>query len=340
MNAASTFPLFRPSDAPFVIIKDARLEFDSLCLPMVSQDQVSNIRALAHKSQYVEFKDSSRFSVVIRDYMFRHYFHFIETFLTLYATQKELLPHAKLERIYLGDFEWSNPLQNNVQKNILSLLYPDAEIVTDEQPESTWIETLLYIDRSLSVNSVNKMIEPALLLIIKHGRALRNDIYEKLAIKKLETAANGRPLKLLYVPRHPPRSLSKELETELLGLLSEVGHVDVIDFANLTWQDQVRAAASHDIMVGVHGNGLTNLLWLPCHGMAMEIFPEFAHQYDYQMLAEVMGLEYFGFEGGRVFRPFVRHGWPYLGGPNPINKLMMEQIKSALSIFTLQRMTA
>ena len=336
MNRTACLPLFRPTDTPFVLIKNARLTFDSQQLPVISEDQINNGRALAVKGQYREFTDSSTFSIVIRDYMFRHYFHFMETLLTLYAVHREMFPGAYPESLYFGNFVWNNPKQNNIQREILSLLYPTTDIITRATSGPLIIENLLYIDRRLSHNPVNKMIEPALMLICKHALTLRREIFERLAIDELSKPDDSRPLKILYVPRHPPRALSKEIEADLLKMLSSIGSVEIIDFATLCWKDQVQAAASHDMMVGVHGNGLTNLLWLPRHAMALELFPVFAHQYDYQMLAEVMGRDYFGIEGRRVFRPFIRHGWPYAGGPNPVTRLMVEEIGIALTSFVLR----
>lgn len=72
-------------------------------------------------------------------------------------------------------------------------------------------------------------------------------------------------------------------------------------------------ASAHDIIVGVHGNGLTNLLWLPAGSAVLEIFPDGFHQYDYQILAELAGITYFGVQGSRVHRDFGRDG-PQRGG--------------------------
>ena len=40
--------------------------------------------------------------------------------------------------------------------------------------------------------------------------------------------------------------------------------------------------------------------------MVIELFPEGKYQYDYQMLAEALGLNYFGISGHNVYRPFSR----------------------------------
>ena len=84
-----------------------------------------------------------------------------------------------------------------------------------------------------------------------------------------------------------------------------------MDFAGLPWQQQVRLSAAHDVMLGVHGNGLTNILWMRPGSLVLEFFPDGARHYDYQFYAELAGLTYFGFERDNVFPAFCRVGQPY-----------------------------
>ena len=79
----------------------------------------------------------------------------------------------------------------------------------------------------------------------------------------------------------------------------------------MSWEEQVRRSLQYDFLVGVHGNGLTNLMWLMPGACVFEIFPIGVHHYDYQMYCEFFGLDYFGLEGDKVFRDFGRSGPPY-----------------------------
>ena len=84
-----------------------------------------------------------------------------------------------------------------------------------------------------------------------------------------------------------------------------------LEGALVPWEQQVRFSAAHDVLLGVHGNGLTNALWMRPGSLVLEFFPPGARHYDYQVFAELCGLDYFGFEGDRVFPAFCRFGEPY-----------------------------
>lgn len=124
--------------------------------------------------------------------------------------------------------------------------------------------------------------------------------------------------------RPPPRCLSPLIEQALLARLQAHAPVTAVDFALLPWAQQVRVAAAHDIMVGVHGNGLTNALWMRPGSRLVELFSPGAHHYDYQFYAELAGLDYVGFERDRVFVGGRRYGKAY--GHQGANNIAIEQI--------------
>ncbi|KAJ3574847.1 hypothetical protein NP233_g1478 [Leucocoprinus birnbaumii] len=74
-----------------------------------------------------------------------------------------------------------------------------------------------------------------------------------------------------------------------------VWELDVLQAERLTKDEQVRAAARTTIMLGVHGNGLTHLVWMKPTKVStvIEIFyPEgFAH--DYQWTSRALGMAHF-----------------------------------------------
>ena len=47
-----------------------------------------------------------------------------------------------------------------------------------------------------------------------------------------------------------------------------------VDFVHLTYEEQVRAVASTDILIGMHGAALTHSLLLPPWGGVMELWPK------------------------------------------------------------------
>jgi len=64
-------------------------------------------------------------------------------------------------------------------------------------------------------------------------------------------------------------------ETACAETLTALGDVDVrlIDFARYPLEEQIRIARDTDLLIGVHGAGLTHLLWTPPHAGLLEIAP-------------------------------------------------------------------
>ena len=330
--------------SPVAILKDTAIDVDGQGLPNVPAQLIARARLDVEKSQAASPSvGTAPLSVAIRDPMFRHYFHFIETLLILFAAQREYFPGARLEKFYFGALEWNNPSHADVQRHLLTILYPGAEIITNLGSEPIAVENLIYIDRRLARTSMNKMIDPVLFLVAKWGPALRARIYAALGIELRGAPSSGVMRRSLYVPRKPPRTMAPDVEQSVMNMLAAATDVSTAEFTGMPWADQVRASAESDLMLGVHGNGLTNLLWMPPHARVIELFPEGVHHYDYQVLSEVMHLDYFGLEGARIFRPFSRHGAPY--GHNaeankPVERIQSDALKLALSVDALTRRTS
>jgi len=73
--------------------------------------------------------------------------------------------------------------------------------------------------------------------------------------------------------RLPPRALTPPAKARLFEMLgNRFGSVDEADFATMPWRQQLEYSSRLDLLVGLHGSGLTNLLWLPPHSVAIEIF--------------------------------------------------------------------
>lgn len=64
-------------------------------------------------------------------------------------------------------------------------------------------------------------------------------------------------------------------EAACVDALSALGDVDVrlVDFARFPLEEQIRIARDTDLLIGVHGAGLTHLLWTPPHAGLLEIAP-------------------------------------------------------------------
>ncbi|TKA66476.1 hypothetical protein B0A49_10098 [Cryomyces minteri] len=69
--------------------------------------------------------------------------------------------------------------------------------------------------------------------------------------------------------------------------------VTVVDFAAFSLEEQLRIVSKTDILVGVHGAGLTHSMFLPDHSTLVEIFPPTLKYEVYRNVAKLRGHNYF-----------------------------------------------
>jgi len=77
-----------------------------------------------------------------------------------------------------------------------------------------------------------------------------------------------------------------------------------ISMEEYSFEEQVNFANATDLLVGVHGNGLTHAAFMKPHRAVCEIYPtgtEF--QWDYYTLSKMMGHEYMCMFDGDVVPP-------------------------------------
>jgi hypothetical protein len=107
-------------------------------------------------------------------------------------------------------------------------------------------------------------------------KAFRQFILDGLAIPP---ARHGRPVITLIRRRYrggaPTADRRISNEDALVSALGALGGVDVqaVDFAEMPYVEQVQRVSETDVLIGMHGAGLTNLLWLPPGAGVIELMP-------------------------------------------------------------------
>jgi hypothetical protein len=316
-------------ELPVKLFRDATVELDSTGAPAVKSSEPISEITRAEASLLAEL------DVVFRDHlMMYHYFHFMELALGLSAVLAHLFPAARVRKIYFGKQVWNNPDQNRVQPKILRALFNPARVIeSDLQDYPSNSSALLLVDRFAGGHrEFNKFLEPL------EAASRRNHDQVRSRVWQWAGTQDGPPKKrAIYISRQPPRTLLSDLEERLFAMFGAQGiDVEKIDFANSSWEGQVQIAREANLMIGVHGNGLTNLLWMPAGSTVIELFPDECHHYDYQFFAEIAGMQYYGVEGketsGYVYTAGSRLGAASGNANRPVKALPERALSRILEV--------
>ncbi|WVQ78872.1 hypothetical protein IAT38_000963 [Cryptococcus sp. DSM 104549] len=104
--------------------------------------------------------------------------------------------------------------------------------------------------------------------------------------------------KVVYIERQgTERRFEDSVHNELVRALRKIHkrgdakvHFAVLE--NLEKKKQFAMFADADIVLGIHGNGLTHELWMPEGGTVIEILPQMSFQWDYPPISAVLGHEH------------------------------------------------
>lgn len=72
-----------------------------------------------------------------------------------------------------------------------------------------------------------------------------------------------------------------------------------IDFVALDLRQQMQIMLDSDVVIGMHGAGLVNVLWTQPNTLVMEIFPRQKRRWGYRNICQNIGCKYHEFRGGR-----------------------------------------
>jgi len=123
-----------------------------------------------------------------------------------------------------------------------------------------------------------------------------------------DDSKNARPVRIVFNSRrnYDGRTLLRQLQNEQ-QLVDELkkrhpsAQVEQVDFAKLTFPEQILAASSADIMVGMHGSGLAHCMFMQEDGVLIEITQPEGNLKTFRNLCKWAGKTYVAF-------PFTKGG--------------------------------
>lgn len=276
-----------------------------------------------------------------------HFFHLLEHLVGIWAFYGFEHAHEVKRIVLAGDGidprqNWEGP--NQLNRHILKALFPQAEVKTLDGFVKECGYGLVCLDRTLISDRAISYLDPQCKVVNKLLGAALPDIDPKImqsfadAVHNYANTQRIEPtdqLRITYIKRSPPRCLSESVERRLIEALGTLPNVElqVKDFASISFFDQIYIIGNTDVLISVHGNGLSHLLFLPNTSCVMEIFPPNNHHLDYHLFADARGIDYYGILYKE--RAFIERNRAYsigaYGAPNSgIDELDIDLILSAI----------
>ncbi|KAG8900641.1 hypothetical protein FRB99_005834 [Tulasnella sp. 403] len=114
-------------------------------------------------------------------------------------------------------------------------------------------------------------------------------------------ASKRMPIVISYIVRNGRRRSMRKADHELLvKSLKELcdkkkWEFNVVHAEKLSKEEQIQLAARTTVMLGIHGNGLTHLVWMPSTPLStvIEIFTPNGFARDYQWTSRALGLKHY-----------------------------------------------
>jgi len=254
-----------------------------------------------------------------------HYFHFMELLLVAVTKMREKnIDPKSITEISIPHWpheSWKGKEQPH-NEWVIKCVFPNAT-VNHVEPE----KPLMVIDREFFPSG-------------KMNKTWRNfirkfDPYHWSSLVGLQSEPFTKPV-VTYINRQKAarRRLGDETHKKLVSFLESLSGVTFqnVFMEDLSFEEQVKTIHRTDLLISVHGNGLTHAAFMKPHRNVVEIFvPGVPFQWDYYTLSKMMGHEYTCIFNGTPVLPYMFT----LGNqpcqtedvPVPIIQGIIEQIK-------------
>ncbi len=239
-----------------------------------------------------------------------HYFHFLEHLLGFWefggCANRELVTHILYCSSEHKDVDYNWKGVNAISEKILQALFPHAKVQTLKQVKDSTTKPI-YIPQLIFSSRIVSLHEPEARRLNK----MLGSVWDQISVEKMEELKKilfsfynipvkdpDSQLRITYLKRPSPRKLTSRKEHGLLGAIDRLdGNLTITDLALIPYEEQLKIIANTDILISVHGNGLSHIPFLPDHATVIEIFPKDSYMWDYCMFSRISRVDYWGTYG-------------------------------------------
>lgn len=187
----------------------------------------------------------------------------------------DVIPRIYVMRDCINDYKIILPAQYN-SFHIKALepfnIDPDNILYLEEANDCCQIDSLSVISHIGSTCNVKDSIL----------QEIRNFYYEYYKIN-----SSKKSKRRIYVSRAKTKTRFVVNETEVIELLKQF-NFEIIHFQEYGFQEQIHIASETEIMIGLTGSGLNNMMFMPSNSKVLE----------FKMRGDYHNLHYFGFASG------------------------------------------
>ena len=275
-----------------------------------------NSSELAHASTALSLLPS----IMISDFLASftpHLFHMLENLVGIWATAQTFMidgsGHAVQPALMLLP-------QNSIREfspatlSLIGTLFPGIRVIDRRDLRRLLDGRLVHLGRLVASDrsaadhgGVNQMVTGILLDLLPFMASFKSTILLNAGVGPACITSERTTLTVVDRQQTSHRKFSAGLFEEVqrrLGTAHPRLLVHWVHMQHLSFHEQVQRAAETQILLGVHGNGLSHVLFIRKPGALIEIFPGRNRILAYQQFAEARGIAYYGIEAmsGLVYR--------------------------------------
>jgi hypothetical protein len=124
----------------------------------------------------------------------------------------------------------------------------------------------------------------------------RKSIFTSLANLRNDVVRGDiKPHKIIYIHRKTGKKKDPVNEAELLEALVETFGAELVDFADLSFEEQIKLASQSKALIGVHGAGMANLAFMTPGAALIDIVPpdySLPKTTEFEVAAKLAGLNH------------------------------------------------
>jgi hypothetical protein len=224
--------------------------------------------------------------VFVLDNFSGHLFHDVELFIVAYEKMKNV--NCDCDNIYFLNSEhvkYDPNISYDNWNNLLCLKLFNKKFRVINNLES--LEKILIIDRyQLDHKNINKGFAVS---IYNFPCKLWSNCFNNDFII-------GKRIKILYPVRYNKcRSLNTESHDALCSIITKYDiSATICDIGTISYEQQIETFRNHNVVIGVHGNNLSGVMWMKPESFVFEILPiKFKNgAYDYHCMSLCMKHNY------------------------------------------------